>query len=111
VGSLVFFDVNLDSFCRADKRLANGTFLGQSVCDDCGLTFILIVEFQSVFLRGPEAVQSFCTTLPSDGLMFEDDPSAENSCDSFQVNSGFAVLDDSVENVDIASGLSSDKGS
>lgn len=107
-GSWQDINTNETAFRSGFDKVANGTLLGQGVCDNCGLTSIPMEEFQSIFIRGPDAVHSLWIMLSSDSLVFRDN-SVDSSCDSFEVNSGSAVFVDSVENVNVGD-LSASKG-
>ena len=108
-GSWRDINTNETSLYSVFESVANGTILGQGVCDDCGFTSIPSDSFRHVFVDDANAVQSFWVNLSSDNLVFTNSFSTK-TCDSFTVNDGSAVLLDSAESVSSAFDLIDSKG-
>lgn len=109
-GSWREINTNETSFHSGFKRIANGTFIGRGVCDDCGFTSIPMDEFENVFVDGIKVVQSFWVALSSDSFVFKNIDLAKSSCDSFTMDSGAAVLVNAMESTNPTSDLSDGKG-
>ena len=108
-GSWRDINTNETSLYSVFESVANGTILGQGVCDDCGFTSIPSDSFRHVFVDDANAVQSFWVNLSSDNLVLTNSFSTK-TCDSFAVNDGSAVLLDSAESVSSAFDLIDSKG-
>lgn len=109
-GSWRDINTNETAFHSGFEKIANGTFVGMGVCYDCGFTPIPNDAFDSVFVEGSKAAQSFWVSLSADSLVFKNAEVPASSCDSFVVENGAAVLVSSVDDADTVFDLSDGKG-